>query len=61
MKYDDVEEGVWVQPVRKGYKMACCSCGLVHRLDFRVLNGRIQFRAFSDNRATAAIRRAMKR
>jgi hypothetical protein len=35
----------WLQPVRRGYLMACCDCGLVHRLDFRVVAGRAQFRA----------------
>ena len=49
------EEGEWVQPVRKGYLMQCCDCGLIHRLDFRLIKWRmgpthvrhkIQFRAF---------------
>lgn len=40
----------WIQPVRKGYKMGCCDCGLVHLLDFRLVkrkdgHGYIQFRA----------------
>ena len=52
-----MSEGQWVQPVRRGYKMRCCDCGLVHRMDFRIRNGRAQLRAFRDNRATAAIRR----
>lgn len=26
----------WVQPVMDGYKMACCDCGLVHDISFRV-------------------------
>ncbi len=30
MKYAQVYSGEWVQPVRKGYKMGCCDCGLVH-------------------------------
>lgn len=60
MKYDKPEAGEWVQPIRKGYKMACCDCGLVHVLDFRVHRGRVQFRVFRNNRATAAIRRHMK-
>lgn len=47
----------WVQPIRKGYKMACCDCCLVHRLDFRVVKGRAQFRARRDNRCTAQLRR----
>lgn len=27
----------WTIPVMKQYRMACCDCGLVHDLDFRVL------------------------
>lgn len=56
-RYDDVKAGQWVQPVRKDYKMACCDCGLVHVLDFRICRGKIQFRAFRNNRSTAMIRR----
>ena len=29
--------GEWVQPVKTGYLMECCDCGLVHRIDFRVV------------------------
>ena len=50
VKFVKVYDGDWVQPVRKGYLMKCCDCGLVHRLDFRIAEGRrgkrIQFRAF---------------
>lgn len=49
--------GEWVQPVRRGYKMACCDCGLVHTMDFRVVKGRAQFRVFRNNRSTAMMRR----
>lgn len=35
----------WVQPVVKHYLMACCDCGLVHRMNFRLHRGRIQFKA----------------
>lgn len=58
MSYEVVIPGKWVQPVRRGYKMSCCDCGLVHRMDFRVYKGRAQMRAWRDNRATAAGRRA---
>lgn len=27
----------WVYPIPDGYKMACCDCGLVHRMAFRVV------------------------
>lgn len=44
----------WVQPVTTGYLLACCDCSLVHRLNFRVYKGRIQFKA---QRAPAYTRR----
>lgn len=55
----------WIQPAATGYRLACCDCGLVHVLDFRVLKntarrGRrlvVQFRASRHERATAASRR----
>lgn len=46
-----------MQPVRKGCKMACCDCGLVHTINFRTRRGRIQFQAFRNNRSTALMRR----
>lgn len=27
----------WVQPVMRNYLMACCDCGLVHRVSFRII------------------------
>lgn len=60
MKYDEPKAGEWVQPRRRGYKMACCDCGLVHTMNFRIRDGHIQWQVFRNNRATAAIRRHMK-
>ncbi len=57
MTYEKPKEGKWVQPIRKGYKFACCDCCLVHKLDFRIYRGRIQFRVFRDNRSTGQMRR----
>lgn len=57
MRYQQVQAGEWVQPVRKGYRLRCCDCGLVHTLNFRLFRRRIQFQAFRHNRATAAVRR----
>jgi hypothetical protein len=51
----------WVQPVPEGYRMSCCDCGLVHEMDFRIYEGRPQFRARRHKRATAAMRAWKKR
>jgi hypothetical protein len=65
MHYDKPEPGTWVNPVKRGYKIICCDCGLVHRFDFRHVRwgrGRkIQFRCWRDERATAAVRREAKK
>jgi len=57
MPYEKPEEDEWVQPVEEGYKMQCCDCGLVHQLDFRIKDGRVQFRVRRDNRSTGQVRR----
>lgn len=57
MPYTKPAAGEWVQPIRRGYKLACCECSLVHRMDFRIHRGRVQFRAFRDERATGQRRR----
>ena len=61
MKYDEPKEGEWVHPKKKGYKMMCCDCGLVHKMEFEHFpygNGRaIQFRVWRDERATSQARR----
>jgi hypothetical protein len=55
--YPEPAEGEWVQPVRKGWRLACCDCGLVHTFDFRIRKGHIEFRAWRNNRATGQRRR----
>jgi hypothetical protein len=49
----------------KGYKLACCDCGLVHQIQFQIKpiddgGHYITMRAKRDERATAAHRRGMK-
>jgi hypothetical protein len=61
MKYSKPKNGEWVQPIRKGYRLMCCDCGLVHKMDFRIVHttrGKfIQFRAFRNDKSTALARR----
>lgn len=65
-KYYSPKAREWVTPTRV-HKMACCDCGLVHTMRFRIamienLNGKkfnkpaVQFSAARDNRATAGRR-----
>jgi|SRR5665647_1955276 len=63
--YPDGIPNAWIAPVRRGYKAACCTCGLVHKLRFRLhrmgkRGYQIQMAISRDERATAAIRRHMK-
>jgi len=37
MKYESPEAGEDIYPVMRGYKLRCCDCGLVHRIDFTAL------------------------
>lgn len=47
----------WIHPL-PGYKMACCDCGLVHDMQFRIADdGEINFRARRNNRSTGQMRR----
>jgi len=39
MRLEYANGGEWIQPLRKGYKLCCCDCGLVHKFDFRVYKG----------------------
>lgn len=71
MKYRTLTEGPggwtpWTTPAKE-YKLACCSCGLVHDMEFMVRlkggqnldrrKGQIKFRVRQNARATAAMRR----
>jgi hypothetical protein len=66
--YKEADDGEWITPTQTGHRMRCCDCGLVHRVDFRVLEpsgdhpkGAIQYRAHRDNRATAQVKRHLNR
>lgn len=60
-KYPTVKDGELIKPVRKGYMMACCDCGLVHRMNFYILpykSGKGVFlRAWRDEKRTKARRK----
>ena len=47
----------WIRPVRRGYKAACCDCGLIHEIQFRINSRHIEFRVRRANRSTGQYRR----
>lgn len=53
----DLEDGDWVRPLKRGFKLTCCDCHLVHTVNFRVNNGHPELQLTRDKRATAAQRR----
>ena len=57
-RYPRVESNEWVYPVMNGYRMMCCDCGLVHEIDFEIMDGTaLRFRVRRNNRSTANARR----
>jgi hypothetical protein len=68
ISYDVIFYGEWTRPRKQDFREQCCDCGLIHRLDFRIVDARngaparqrglrIEFRTRRDDRATAAVRR----
>lgn len=58
--YYHVSDGEWITVPKRGYKEQCCDCGLVHKLNFKIIDGQIHVQTTRDERATAAVRRAFK-
>lgn len=47
MKYVQQKDGEWVEMKNmKRYYMKCCDCGLSHRMEFRMIKDKLQFRAW---------------
>jgi hypothetical protein len=59
-RYKKVKSADWQQPVKRGYLQACCDCCLVHRVDFRIYKGRVQFRCWRADRLTAKLRKEQR-
>jgi len=53
----------WIQPVMvpRSYQLACCDCGSVHSVEFKVEDESVTMRLRRNNRATGQVRRRMAR
>jgi hypothetical protein len=38
MKFKQIKDNEWFYPVMKNHHMACCDCGLVHVINFKVVD-----------------------
>ena len=36
--YDEIGYGEWTRPRMRDFRKQCCDCGLIHRLDFRIVD-----------------------
>lgn len=61
-EYEHIEDGKWTRVVARGHENACCDCGLVHKIDYRIArDGALEVRFRRDKRATAALRRKKRK
>ena len=54
--YDQIYDGQWVAAPEY---LACCDCGLVHRLKYRIRKGRLEMQMFRDKAETRNCRRCL--
>lgn len=59
-KYEQIHDGEWFD-MPKDWDLACCDCGLVHRVFTRKRKGKIQIRMDRHGPATGGIRAAAAR
>lgn len=58
--YPEAHDDEWWIPRKTGFKVQCCDCGLVHKVDFRIKNNQIWTKWKRDLRSTSAARRKFK-
>lgn len=64
--FPHVSASEWITPRRRFYYLGCCDCGLVHKMEFRLVPSwhgpgqKIQMRAWRDEPRTAALRKRDK-
>lgn len=53
-RYPLAKSGEWIMPRMNDYRISCCDCGLIHRMDFKIVKwGRghtVMLRVFRHNR-----------
>ena len=55
--YEQIWSGVWTDIEEMPLDIACCDCGLVHEVDARIHDGKVQIRLTEKRRETGQLRR----
>lgn len=58
--YVELVDGKWYHFTKTDY-LICCDCNLVHKMKFKVENGKIFIKLWRDERSTSAYRRWKKK
>jgi hypothetical protein len=56
-EYYQVEEGEWVDIVRRGFVMVCCDCRLTHTMNLKIKDRKTHLQCFRDDKETKRLRR----
>jgi hypothetical protein len=59
-RYVDTDDHEWFAIARRGNRIACCDCGLVHVVNARIHRDGIELSFARNARATASTRRQSK-
>ncbi len=60
MKWTQIKDNEWFAPKMKNHLTACCDCGLVHWMTFKVKDGQVFIKAKRARNKTAQRRKKMK-
>ena len=56
-EYYQVTDGEWIQEPMRGGKDQCCDCGLVHTVNYKIIDGKLYRQVFRNPQATGGARR----
>lgn len=57
-----VNDGDWIIPApQQGFLWGCCDCGLMHSVDFRVVDSQVELRVYRDVERTTELRAKLQR
>ena len=61
MKFEQLKEGEWSEMLMENQKLACCDCGLVHTINFKIKKKTVHAQFFRDEKATKKERKKINK